>query len=127
MIWVFIGGGVGSLVRYGLQLVGGPKTGIFPFATLVANVVACLVLGFMTVILLQKPESRTLGLLLTTGFCGGLSTFSTLMQEFLLIWWNGDFKFGVLYLFLSITIGLAAVSIGFLMGNLFLNQQHGIG
>lgn len=127
MIWVFIGGGVGAAVRYWLQTFHTLKSGQLPWPTLIANLLACLALGFLTVILLRKADSRTLTLLLSTGFCGGLSTFSTLIQEILLLWWNGDIRFGVIYLLLSITTGLSAVAIGYLLGNLFLNQQHGIG
>ena len=127
MIWVIIGGGAGAAFRYWLQNFQQLKPGQFPLSTLLANLIAFFILGYLTVTLLRKPDSRTLSLLLTTGFCGGLSTFSTLMQEMLLLWWNGDFKFGVLYLFLSIATGLAALVFGYLIGNLFLNQQHGIG
>lgn len=127
MIWVIIGGGIGTAFRYWLQTLYTVKTGQLPWPTLIANLLACLTLGFLTVILLRKTDSRTLTLLISTGFCGGLSTFSTLMQEILLIWWNGDVKFGVIYLLLSIALGLSALAIGYLIGNLFLNQQHGIG
>lgn len=127
MIWVIIGGGIGTAIRYWLQTHYSIKTGQLPWPTLIANLLACLALGFLTVILLRKSDSRTLTLFFSTGFCGGLSTFSTLMQEILLMWWNGDVKFGAIYLLLSITSGLSAVAIGYLLGNLFLNQQHGIG
>jgi fluoride exporter len=78
---VFVGGGLGSLCRWGLGLTLQPLQLRFPWATLAANGLACLVLG--AVLGLQwgghLPEQRRL--LLATGFCGGFSTFSTFTAE----------------------------------------------
>ncbi len=127
MIWVMLGGGLGSALRYWLQINLPSKSGELPVPTLLANVIACFILGLLTVYLLKKPEQRTLQLMISTGFCGGLSTFSTLIQEFILFWWNDNLKFGVVYLFLSLASGLLMVTLGYLSGNFFLNQQHDIG
>jgi len=81
LFWVFLGGGLGSLCRYGIArwLSGYALT--FPWATLLANVLACMVLGFFIGLDLQNKASASVRLLFMTGFCGGFSTFSTFTAE----------------------------------------------
>jgi CrcB protein len=78
---VFVGGGLGSVCRWGLGIVLQPLHFRFPWATLAANGLACLVLGVVLGFQLggHLPEQRRL--LLATGFCGGFSTFSTFTAE----------------------------------------------
>ncbi len=80
---VFIGGGAGSLTRYGInQLFEKYFSAAFPLATLFANIISCILLGLIFGFgerqLNLSPATK---LLLTTGFCGGLSTFSTFTSE----------------------------------------------
>ena len=79
---VFIGGGAGSLLRYAIGILLQRSLLSFPLATLIANVLACLVFA-ITLKNINAGEgdgffSRPL---LLTGFCGGLSTFSTFGYE----------------------------------------------
>tara|TARA_B110000285_G_scaffold178179_1_gene200300 strand:+ start:2468 stop:2845 length:378 start_codon:yes stop_codon:yes gene_type:complete len=98
---VFIGGGLGSLVRYqfGLQVL--QFGGMSPWGTLLANVLAtALLLGLLSHQSSLEVASKWSGpivLLLTTGFCGGFSTFSAfsadtlqLAQSHGLIWAAGN-------------------------------------
>ena len=87
---VFLGGGIGSALRFGIALIAPPGTGRFPWATLVANGIACLILGFILGMHLngQMPDQRRL--LLGTGLCGGLSTFSTFISENWALYENGQ-------------------------------------
>ena len=75
-IWVFLGGGLGSVARWGFgQLSKGlwnnPLAAVL--GTFAANVIACLLLGY---ILAKQPQERQLWFW-AVGFCGGFSTFST--------------------------------------------------
>lgn len=79
---VFIGGGLGSIIRYLLSL-GFQKTNFnLPIATFCANIISCLIFGGLIYIYKEKqliPEQYKLFILI--GVCGGLSTFSTFSFE----------------------------------------------
>ena len=80
-IFVFLGGGLGSICRYGIaHFMSGHKI-LFPWATLLANVLACFVLGMLTAWAMKNKLSDGLAFFLMVGFCGGFSTFSTFTNE----------------------------------------------
>ena len=71
---IFIGGGLGSLARWGFGKWLGNHASGFPIGTFAANLAACIVLGLLTGLFLHRshlPRPIQLGLL--TGFCGGFS------------------------------------------------------
>lgn len=83
---VFFGGGIGSLVRYLIGL-GFQKTNTtLPWATFFSNVSACIIFATVAWFISTKENaSPALRLLLLTGFCGGLSTFSSFGYETFLL------------------------------------------
>ena len=81
VLWVFIGGGLGSLSRYGLTLIMTRYFPRFPMGTLLANAVACFLLGIFVALHFSGQINESRKLMLVTGFCGGLSTFSTFTFE----------------------------------------------
>jgi CrcB protein len=87
---VFIGGGLGSLCRWGLSLLIQPLAPRFPWATLASNALACLVLGVLFQQQLGTGMTESRRLLLAVGFCGGFSTFSTFTAETLQLWQSGQ-------------------------------------
>lgn len=110
LLAIFIGGGVGSVLRYLLSYYLPEQDG-FPWATWWANVLACLVLGgLMHVLPLMSYNTR---LLLITGLCGGLSTFSALSQETFQMIERGERALALIYVFSSILAGVAAIYIAF--------------
>lgn len=106
---VFVGGGLGSLCRYGLTFL--IPSASFPGATLAANVLACFVLGFLVSYWQHQMVSDTWKLLLGTGFCGGFSTFSTFSKELVVLQQEQLWQ-QMLYLILSLSLGIFAVCLG---------------
>ena len=118
ILLVFVGGGAGSTVRFLLgRWVNAWHNHHFPFGTLSANIIACLVLGLVIGIAdhrqLISPAAR---LFWTVGFCGGFSTFSTFSAETLTMIQNGFHLSTVIYVVLSLVLCLAATFGGIYMG-----------
>jgi CrcB protein len=81
LLLIFIGGGVGSVCRYGISRVLSQLPPVFPWATLAANAISCIILGFLVEWSARGWLSNEQRMLLMTGFCGGFSTFSTFTNE----------------------------------------------
>ena len=116
-LWVALGGAIGSVARYGLNVALKNwelrQTVALPWGTLGANVLGCLVIGFVTEWAGSKlgmnPETR---LFLTTGFCGGFTTLSTLMLEITDFFRDHEWGLGALYLVLSLVLPFVALWLG---------------
>ena len=111
-LFIFIGGGFGSMARYALSKWLNTNNPI-PYGTLLANVLGCFIIGLvMGYILKSNSEHQNLALLIGTGFCGGFTTFSTFAFENQTFLKNGDFVSFLSYTFGSIILGLSAVFLG---------------
>jgi CrcB protein len=119
---VFIGGGLGSLSRFGIAKAVAPYTPVFPYATLLANILSCILLGFLMQLSLKNQINDTYKWLLMTGFCGGFSTFSTFSGETFQLFQNDHIVLGVLNAVGSIIICLLAIWLGVTLAKLILNH-----
>jgi fluoride exporter len=111
-VFVFLGGGLGSLVRYGISLSISRLEINFPLATLISNVTACFLIGLLTAATTKGNLSDAHRLLLATGFCGGFSTFSTFSNETLQLAQNGQLFTAFFNILLSFVLCLAATFVG---------------
>lgn len=113
LIAIFIGGGLGSLSRYGVTVLSKTlfKTG-FPLGTLLANLFACLLMGVILVYYTEKMEQHSLiKPLLLIGFCGGFSTFSTFSFETIDLIKTGNIYYAIANIVLSIALCLGILLI----------------
>ncbi len=128
MIWyVALGGAAGSVCRFVLGLFVQQRSGMaFPVGTLVVNLTGSFLLGFLVRYLLDIPAvSPEVRALLTTGFCGGYTTFSTFSYESAALIEDGDWRRAALYIGLSVVLALAGTFAGFAAARGILDLRHG--
>lgn len=112
---VFLGGGCGSVARYGISrlLIALPVRSVFPWATLVVNVLSALMLGWallrMQPYFQQRPAAAAF---VAIGFCGGFSTFSAFSHENFLLYRDGMPGMALLNIAVSV---LACMAVFFLI------------
>jgi len=100
---IFLGGALGALVRAGLgEALPDPGVG-WPWATFLVNVVGAALLGYWFTVL---PHTQYRRPLLTTGFCGALTTFSTVQVELVEMIDAGRVPLACAYLAVSVAAGL---------------------
>ncbi|WP_432413006.1 fluoride efflux transporter CrcB [Rasiella sp. SM2506] len=110
---VFLGGGLGSSLRYIVgSYLNSNNTGI-PYGTFLANILGSLFIGIILGLAAKNEAlSQNTILFLATGFCGGFTTFSTFAYENHIFLKSGDFTSFAIYTIASFIFGFAAVFFG---------------
>lgn len=116
-----LGGGIGSIFRYSLQLlVSRFMLAVFPAGTFIVNILGCFLIGIFYALSekgnILTPQWR---LFLTTGLCGGFTTFSTFAYENVNLLRSNDFLYSVLYIMGSVLLGITGVYAGIILIKLF--------
>ena len=110
---VFVGGALGTLVRAALETWYPHEAGAWPWATLAVNVAGAFVIGGIVGWLPRRPAADPrLMPFLTTGICGGLTTFAALQVELVRLVDDGDWDIALGYAAVSLAAGYAAVIAG---------------
>lgn len=108
ILWVALGGGIGSALRYLLSTaVERLAPGAFPAGTLAVNLLGCLAIGVSWGALDRYcPGNSALRLLVITGVCGGFTTFSTFSRENFTLLQSGRPGAALLYTVASVLGGV---------------------
>ncbi len=113
--WVFLGGGIGSALRYGVGraalVMSGPN---FPLGTLIVNLLGCTLMGILVEWLAWRDTGidASVKLFLTTGLLGGFTTFSAFALDAVALWQRGEVLTAAAYAAGSVVLSIA----GFLAG-----------
>ncbi len=111
---IFIGSGLGGVLRYALQLILHERIVAcsFPWTTFAVNILGSFLIGLFYAVSSRLNLSNELRLFLTVGLCGGFTTFSTFGNDVLALIRQGDVLIGLIYVCLSVVLGVLACCLG---------------
>lgn len=113
LLMVFLGGGLGSVLRYLISISLNRTSYSIPWGTLTVNIAGSLILGFVLGVSFKSGFLNNSYLLfLASGFCGGFTTFSTFAYENQSLLRTGDLLNFSIYTFGSVILGILAIILG---------------
>lgn len=113
LLYIFIGGGTGSVLRYLFTIAIQRQTGTaFPWGTFAVNLLGCILIGIFYTLTSRIHITNELRLLLTIGLCGGFTTFSTFSNESLQLLKSGFYPTFLAYVIGSVVLGIIGVMLG---------------
>ncbi|HFR4115945.1 TPA: fluoride efflux transporter CrcB [Yersinia enterocolitica] len=123
LLAVFIGGGVGSVVRWLVSLKLNSFSPNIPVGTLIVNLVGAFIIGLTLALFTRITHIDPVWkLLITTGFCGGLTTFSTFSVEVVYLLQDGKLAWAAGTVALNLAGSLAMTMLAFILVNYFAAQ-----
>jgi CrcB protein len=116
LLWIALGGALGSVLRYTLGgVVQRFSARGFPVGTLAVNVLGCLIIGILLQRFMHEQTHPVARAFLIVGFCGGFTTFSTFSSETIGLLLGGEMGRATIYVLLSVSLCLAATWAGMTM------------
>ena len=116
LLAVFIVGGVGSVLRWAVSMKMNPLNAHIPLGTLMVNLIGGFIIGLAMAIFTRMTHlDPTWKLLITTGFCGGLTTFSTFSLEVVYLMQDGRFGWALANMLLNLAGSLAMTLLAFML------------
>jgi len=114
VLWVAIGGAIGSAARYGVNVWSGRVLGSeFPWHTFLVNVVGCFAMGILVELMaLRLNVGNDMRAFLTTGILGGFTTFSAFSLDFAVLVERKSYAAAAAYGAGSVALSLIAVFAG---------------
>jgi CrcB protein len=122
---IFVGGCVGGYARYAATLIWPTPSGAFPWPIFWVNTAGALILALVVVIASEVAPSRYLRPLMGTGFCGALTTFSSVVVVVDQLFAHHHAQTAIVYLLATIGSALAASWFGLLVGRVIAAGRHG--
>lgn len=118
MIWtqilsVAFGAAIGGVFRFLFSFWLKPEVSRFPWATLAVNLAGSFLLGVILSYFTRNEGNTSVKLMLTTGFCGGFTTFSAFSMELVLLLQKNEYQIAGIYLVSTVIAGLGLTWVGY--------------
>ena len=129
VLFLAVGGALGTLARYGLNGLISARIATFPLGTMIVNISGCFAIGFLAAV--SDPSFGRAWLktgwrdFLMVGFCGGYTTFSSYGLQTLNLARDGEWLAVALNIVGSNVLGLLAVYLGWVSGRALQAKFHG--
>ena len=118
LFFVFVGGGIGSLLRYATNSILRVYV-IGQLGTVLVNVIGSFVFGILVSI--GKDRSEYFNLFLLTGLLGGFTTFSQFSYDVVSLQNNGNL-YSIIYILSSVLLSISMALLGIYIANRFFNS-----
>ncbi len=118
LLFVFVGGGIGSVIRYGINSIFSLYI-IGQLGTLLVNVIGSFLFGI--IVSIGQDRSEYFNLFLLTGLLGGFTTFSQFSFDVVTLQNNGNL-YSIIYILSSVLLSISMAILGIYIANRFINS-----
>ena len=121
LVLVFLGGGIGTVLRFIISKLIPHNDSGFPWSTFSANLIGCFIIGLISGYFFKTSSTNQSDIILfaIVGICGGFTTFSTFAYENINFLKSGDFIFFITYTLGSFILGILMVYFGLTLHKYF--------